>query len=170
MILRLKPIRDFLTKPMKNKKGMGFIGYFVSVIGSIIAVTFISWIMLRATNLLVSSRAKTNVYKLADAIAETGGLTVAMQDELNKSHKVYKNYVGDYEIKYYTYNYSNPGSKVLLGTSVNGVACNNFTVPSGQLIYVTFKATKTPLDKINSLLNPGSVSVGLAEESAEKVD
>lgn len=158
-----------LLKPFNNRKGGGTLQIVGLILAGIALVTLISWVSLRGVDDLAKSRANTLCYRLADAIAETGEVNDAIQDDLYKSFNKLKGYTGDYTIEYYKYNYKSYGSKVYIGTSKNGSKVPKTSIDRGDIIHVVFKSSKTPLDELSKILDGSTTNVGLAAEHGMKV-
>ena len=158
------------VKPFDNRKGSSLGQVFGIIMTSFIVVIFLSWFIMKGSDIFVRRSVNTICNRFADAIAENGKVTVAMQKELYKDFNKLKFFTGDYKVQFLTYDYSNPGAKVSLGTSTNGSSIPEATVERGKIIQVTFKASETSLDKITKIFNKDLVSAGLSGSSAMKVD
>lgn len=140
------------------------------LMSSFLIVIFLSWFVMKGSQIFVQGRANTICNRFADAIAENGKITVAMQTELYKDFNKLKFFTGDYKVKFLVYDYNNPGAKVSLGTSDNGSTIPEATVARGKIIQVAFVSSETALDKVTTLFEGSSASVGLTASSSMKVD
>lgn len=135
-----------------------------------LVVIFLSWFVMKGSHIFVQARANSICNRFTDAIAENGKITVAMQNELYKDFNKLKFFTGDYKVQFLVYDYSSPGAKVSLGTSVNGKSVPETTVARGKIVQVNFVAEETALDKISKLANSSGINGGLSASSAQKVD
>lgn len=133
-------------------------------------VIFLSWFVMKGSEIFVKSQANTICNRFTDVIAENGKITASMQKELYKDFNKLKFFTGDYKVKFLVYDYNNPGAKVSLGTSTNGSTIPEATIARGKIIQVAFVCEETALDKITTVFRGGAGSVGLSASSSMKVD
>ena len=159
-----------LQKPFGNRKASSLGRVFGTIMTSFLIVVFLSWFVMKGSDIFIKSRANSICNRFSDAIAENGKITVAMQTELYKDFNKLKFFTGDYTVQFLVYDYSNPGAKVSLGTSKNGTTVPETTIARGKIVQVNFKATETALDKISKVFNRSMINGGLSASSAQKVD
>lgn len=166
----LNKIFDRVSKPFRNRKASTLTKVFGMMMSSFLIVIFLSWFVMKGSEIFVKSQAYSICNRFADAIAENGKVTVAMQTELYKDFNKLKFFTGDYKVKFLVYDYSNPSAKVSLGTSTNGSSIPEATVARGKIIQVAFSCSETSLDKVSTLFRGNGPSVGLSASSSMKVD
>lgn len=169
LISLLKKFNRFV-KPFKNRKASSLGRVFGTIMSTFLIVMFLAWFIMKGTDIFVRARANTLCNRFSDVIAENGKITAAMQTELYKDFNKLKFFTGDYEVQFLTYDYTNPGAKVSLGTSTNGSSVPEATVARGKIIQVTFRSSESSLDKITKVFNRDMPSAGLTASSAMKVD
>lgn len=166
----LNKIFDRVSKPFRNRKASTLTRVFGMLMSTFLVVIFLSWFVMKGSEIFVKTQAYSVCNRFADAIAENGKVTTSMQRELYKDFNKLKFFTGDYKVKFLVYDYSNPGAKVSLGTSTNGSNIPEATVARGKIVQVTFTCSETALDKVSTLFKGNGPSVGLSATSSMKVD
>ena len=166
----LNKIFDRVSRPFRNRKAATLTRVFGSLMSTFLIVIFLSWFVMKGSEIFVKSQANSICNRFADAIAENGKITTSMQTELYKDFNKLKFFTGDYKVKFLVYDYNNPGAKVSLGTSTNGSSIPAATVARGKIVQVAFTCSETALDKVSKLFKGSAASVGLSASSSMKVD
>lgn len=159
-----------VSKPFNNSKGSTLTRVFGSIMSVFLVVIFLSWFVMKGSEIFVKAQANSICNRFVDVIAENGKINAAMQTELYKDFNKLKFFTGDYKVKFLVYDYSNPGAKVSLGTSTNGSSIPETTIARGKIVQVAFTCSETALDKVSKLFKGSTASVGLSASSSMKVD